>query len=52
MRTKAASALTLPLVVLAVLSVVGGYAAIYATSFDGVWSLIPEARTAQHHDHL
>ncbi|HWA08994.1 MAG TPA: proton-conducting transporter membrane subunit [Opitutaceae bacterium] len=35
--------MTLPLVLLAVLSVVGGYTAIYGHVFDGVWSLIPHA---------
>jgi NADH-quinone oxidoreductase subunit L len=35
--------MTLPLVLLAILSVVGGYTAIYGHAFDGVWSLIPHA---------
>jgi len=33
----------LPLVLLAVLSIVGGYTAIYGHAFDGVWSLVPHA---------
>jgi NADH-quinone oxidoreductase subunit L len=36
-------ALTLPLVVLAILSAVGGYTGIYGPAFDGVWSQIPHA---------
>jgi NADH-quinone oxidoreductase subunit L len=35
--------MVLPLVVLAVLSVVGGYTAIYGHAFDGVLSLVPHA---------
>jgi NADH-quinone oxidoreductase subunit L len=38
--------ITMPLVLLAVLSVVGGYTAIYGHAFDGVWSLIPHAEGA------
>ncbi|MES1166388.1 MAG: NADH-quinone oxidoreductase subunit L [Pseudomonadota bacterium] len=36
----------LPLVLLAVLSVFGGYTALYGHAFDGVWSLIPHAEGA------
>jgi NADH-quinone oxidoreductase subunit L len=35
--------LTLPLVVLAILSVVGGYTGLYGHAFDGVWSQLPHA---------
>jgi NADH-quinone oxidoreductase subunit L len=35
--------MALPLVVLAVLSVIGGYTAIYGHAFDGVFELIPHA---------
>ena len=35
--------MTGPLVLLAVLSVLGGYTALYGHAFDGVWSLIPHA---------
>jgi NADH-quinone oxidoreductase subunit L len=34
-------AMTLPLVLLAALSILGGYTGLYAHHFDGVWSLIP-----------
>jgi NADH-quinone oxidoreductase subunit L len=40
--------MTLPLIVLAVLSVAGGYTAIYGGVFDEVWSQIPEAHGAAH----
>jgi NADH-quinone oxidoreductase subunit L len=33
--------MTLPLVLLAILSVVAGYTGLYAHAFDGVWNLIP-----------
>jgi NADH-quinone oxidoreductase subunit L len=36
-------AMALPLVVLAVLSIIGGYTAIYGHAFDGVLSLVPHA---------
>ncbi len=36
----------LPLILLAVLSVLGGYTALYGHTFDGVWSLIPHAEGA------
>jgi NADH-quinone oxidoreductase subunit L len=36
----------LPLVLLAVLSVIGGYTVIYGHAFDGVWSMIPHAEGA------
>jgi NADH-quinone oxidoreductase subunit L len=40
--------MTLPLIVLAVLSVAGGYTAIYGGVFDEVWSQIPVAHGAAH----
>ena len=40
--------LTLPLVVLAVLAVIGGYVGIYPKVFTGVFELIPEAHGADH----
>ena len=40
--------LTLPLVVLAALSVAGGYTAFYPQVFDGVFSLIPVAHGSAH----
>ena len=40
--------MTLPLALLGVLSVVGGYTAIYGTAFNEVWSLIPIAHGAAH----
>jgi NADH-quinone oxidoreductase subunit L len=40
--------MTLPLVLLAALSVAGGYTVIYGNAFDGVWSLIPVAHGADH----
>jgi NADH-quinone oxidoreductase subunit L len=40
--------LTLPLIVLAVLSVVGGYTAFYPAVFTGVFELIPEAHGSDH----
>lgn len=40
--------MTLPLIVLAVLSVAGGYTAIYGGVFDDVWSQIPVAHGAAH----
>src|SRR4051812_6116085 len=40
--------LTLPLVVLAVLSIVGGYTGIYPKVFQGVFELIPEAHESAH----
>lgn len=40
--------MTLPLVILAVLSVVGGYTAIYGNAFAEVWALIPEAHGSDH----
>ncbi len=40
--------LTAPLVVLAILSVVGGYTGLYSNLFDGVFKLIPEAHGAVH----
>ena len=39
---------TAPLVLLAVLSVAGGYTALYGRAFDGVFSLIPEAEGQTH----
>ena len=39
-------AMTLPLVLLAVLSVIGGHTVIYGHAFDGVWSMIPHAEGA------
>jgi NADH-quinone oxidoreductase subunit L len=39
-------AMTGPLLLLAVLSVLGGYTALYGHAFDGVWSLIPHAEGA------
>jgi NADH-quinone oxidoreductase subunit L len=40
--------LTAPLVLLAALSVVGGYARAYPRAFEGVFSLIPEASGSSH----
>ena len=40
--------LTAPLVVLAILTVVGGYTAIYPQVFTGVFELIPEAHGSDH----
>lgn len=40
--------MTLPLVVLTVLSIVGGYTAIYGHAFDAVWSQIPVAHGSAH----
>jgi NADH-quinone oxidoreductase subunit L len=40
--------MTLPLLVLAVLSIAGGYTAIYGGVFDEVWSHIPVAHGAAH----
>jgi len=40
--------LTLPLVVLAVLAIIGGYVAIYPKVFTGVFELIPEAHGSDH----
>ena len=40
--------LTLPLVVLAVLAVVGGYTGGYPAGFRGVWELVPVAHGADH----
>jgi NADH-quinone oxidoreductase subunit L len=40
--------MTLPLVVLAILSLVGGYTAIYGDAFKAVWSQIPVAHGAEH----
>jgi NADH-quinone oxidoreductase subunit L len=40
--------LTLPLVVLALLSIVGGYTARYPQVFTGVFELIPEAHVSAH----
>jgi NADH-quinone oxidoreductase subunit L len=40
--------LTAPLVLLAVLSVVGGYTGLYPKVFEGVFSLIPEATGSTH----
>jgi NADH-quinone oxidoreductase subunit L len=40
--------LTVPLVVLAVLSVLGGYRALYPHGFAGVLSLVPEAHGSAH----
>ena len=40
--------LTLPLIVLAVLAVIGGYVGIYPKVFTGVFELIPEAHGADH----
>ncbi|MEO6005566.1 MAG: NADH-quinone oxidoreductase subunit L [Opitutus sp.] len=40
--------LTLPLVVLAVLALVGGYTAFYPQVFTGVFELIPEAHESAH----
>ena len=40
--------LTAPLVVLAILSVIGGYTGIYGHLFDGVLKLVPEAEGSAH----
>ncbi|HTO04474.1 MAG TPA: proton-conducting transporter membrane subunit, partial [Opitutus sp.] len=40
--------LTLPLIVLALLSIVGGYTAFYPQVFTGVFELIPEAHGSAH----
>jgi len=40
---ESGAAMTLPLVLLAIFSVVGGYTGIYGGAFDGVWSQIPHA---------
>lgn len=40
--------LTLPLIVLALLSIVGGYTAFYPQVFTGVFELIPEAHGSDH----
>jgi NADH-quinone oxidoreductase subunit L len=40
--------LTVPLVVLALLAVMGGYAGLYGHAFSGVLSLVPEAAGADH----
>lgn len=40
--------MTLPLIVLAILSAAGGYTAIYGGVFDDVWSQIPVAHGAAH----
>jgi NADH-quinone oxidoreductase subunit L len=40
--------LTAPLVLLAVLSIVGGYTGLYPKVFEGVFSLIPEATGSAH----
>ena len=40
--------LTAPLIVLAILAVVGGYTGIYPKVFNGVFELIPEAHGADH----
>ena len=40
--------LTLPLIVLAVLAVIGGYVGIYPKVFTGVFELIPEAHGSDH----
>ncbi len=40
--------MTAPLVLLAVLSVVGGYSRAYPRAFGGVFNLIPEAAGATH----
>lgn len=40
--------MTLPLIVLGVLSVVGGYTAIYGDAFKDVWSQIPVAHGSHH----
>ncbi|MET0262245.1 MAG: NADH-quinone oxidoreductase subunit L, partial [Rariglobus sp.] len=40
--------MTLPLIVLALLSVAGGYTAIYGGAFNGIWSQIPVAHGAAH----
>jgi NADH-quinone oxidoreductase subunit L len=40
--------LTLPLIVLAVLSIIGGYTAFYPAVFTGVFELIPEAHGTAH----
>ena len=37
-----------PLIVLAILSVAGGYVAIYRGAFDGVWSQIPHPPEEKH----
>ncbi|MBI4623110.1 MAG: NADH-quinone oxidoreductase subunit L [Verrucomicrobia bacterium] len=41
-------ALTAPLVVLAILSLVGGYTGLYPKVFDGIFDLIPEAHGSAH----
>ena len=40
--------MTLPLIVLAILSLVGGYTAIYGDAFESVWSQIPVAHGSAH----
>jgi NADH-quinone oxidoreductase subunit L len=40
--------MTLPLVILAILSIVGGYTAIYGNAFAEVWALIPVAHGSDH----
>jgi NADH-quinone oxidoreductase subunit L len=45
---EAGLSVTAPLVLLALLSVAGGYTALYGRAFDGVLSLVPEAEGQTH----
>jgi len=45
---EAGAAMTAPLIVLAILSIVGGYAALYPKVFSQVFELIPEAEGSAH----
>jgi NADH-quinone oxidoreductase subunit L len=45
---EAGAAMTIPLIVLAILSVVGGYVALYPKVFTQVFELIPEAQGSAH----
>ena len=42
------AAMVLPLILLAVLSVAGGYTGLYGDAFSGVWSQIPQVPHEQH----
>ncbi|HEU5078161.1 MAG TPA: NADH-quinone oxidoreductase subunit L [Opitutaceae bacterium] len=45
---ESGASMLVPLIVLAVLSVAGGYVAIYRGAFDGVWSQIPHPPEEKH----
>lgn len=45
---ESGGAMIVPLIVLAILSVIGGYTALYAKTFEGVWSLIPHVPEEDH----